>query len=285
MSSPESVYTRGVIREGKKPDELVSVIMAGVHGNEPAGRKAFDLVVPDLTIKNGKVIFIYGNPRAMAEGTRFSQGGANLNGMFKDDADLSVRERSSYEYDRAQELKPTLLSSTALLDVHGTANPDSVPFVIAEPGKPLAIARHLPYDIISSGYDEQQPGGTDHFMNKHGRVGICCETGPNGHEHSVPKAVESIRTFLQIRGHIEGETEPRDNQKHIRVKGMHRAKDTFTFREPFPEFAPVEKDEVIGTDGSNTITASDKGYLIFTSQLIVPPGDEAFLFGKDAPLR
>lgn len=31
------------------------------------------------------------------------------------------------------------------------------------------------------------------------------------------------------------------------------------------------------------IKASGDGYLIFTSQMVVPVGDEAFLFGQDAP--
>ncbi len=284
MSNPEGDLSQFINREGKNPDDVVSVVMAGVHGNETAGIKAFDILLPELNIEHGTVIFAYGNPRAMAEGTRFSSGGANLNGLFRPDEELTEKQRRSYEYERAQQLKPVLLRAGALNDIHGTQNPNSVKFVIAEPGKPLEIARRLPFDIISSGYDEWQPGGTDHFMNANGRIGICSETGPNNDPRSVDVAIRSITDFLVARGHVTGQLQERENQRHIAVKEMHIAKDEFRYVRQFPEFAPVRKGDLIGMEAGQEIKASGDGYLIFTSQMVVPVGDEAFLFGQDAPL-
>ena len=64
---------------------------------------------------------------------------------------------------------------------------------------------------------------------------------------------------------------------------MHIAKDEFRYVRQFPEFASVKKGDLIGMEAGQEIKASGDGYLIFTSQMVVPVGDEAFLFGQDAP--
>ena len=47
-----------------------SVIIAGIHGNEMCGIKAFEKILPSLSIDCGKVIFLIGNPVALSENKR-----------------------------------------------------------------------------------------------------------------------------------------------------------------------------------------------------------------------
>src|SRR3989338_642868 len=114
-----------------KEDGPRSVVLVGVHGDEVCGVRALGRVLPALAIEKGTVFFGYGNPRAIEKGVRYTE--QNLNRMFKDDAALSLKEKMSYEYDRAQYLKKYLDQAGALLDVHASFTPASKPFLICEP--------------------------------------------------------------------------------------------------------------------------------------------------------
>ena len=66
-------------KEGKEPGKTIT-ILAGIHGNETCGIKAFDEIIPNIEIKKGKVIFIYANLEAINKGKRFIE--YNLNRSF-----------------------------------------------------------------------------------------------------------------------------------------------------------------------------------------------------------
>src|SRR3989344_3574099 len=84
----------------------VSVILAGVHGNEKCGVLALRELLPKLSIEKGTVLIGFGNPRAIARNVRFTE--SNLNRMFKKDSLLSSEDKKSYEYRRAQFIKKYL---------------------------------------------------------------------------------------------------------------------------------------------------------------------------------
>ena len=60
----DSGLTFPFIIEGSNPGPT-SVILAGIHGNEPCGIIAFERILPSLKINSGKVIFEIGNPLAI----------------------------------------------------------------------------------------------------------------------------------------------------------------------------------------------------------------------------
>lgn len=159
-----------------------SLILAGVHGDEVCGVEAFNRLLPGLRIERGRVWCIYANPRAIAASVRFTE--ANLNRMFKDTAALTAAERASYEYDRAQVLKSYFSQADALLDLHASYTPVSRRFVICEPNA-AGIFEYLPADLVVSGFDAIEPGGTDYYMNRIGKTGICLECGYLGDPQST----------------------------------------------------------------------------------------------------
>src|SRR5438128_1272905 len=95
-----------------------SMILVGIHGDEKCGIDALKKILPTLQVKRGRVLIAYGNPRAIEQNVRFTE--ANLNRMFKSDDRLSESDKKSYEYQRAQFLKPYLDQADALLDVHAS---------------------------------------------------------------------------------------------------------------------------------------------------------------------
>src|SRR3989344_7306894 len=255
-------YTGVDTQEGPK-----SVIFAGVHGNEQAGIAAFEKLIPTLEISQGQLWLIYGNPLAIIRNTR--QIDANLNRMFKPEELLSKSETESYEYRRAKTLKKQLQKSDVLLDVHGSRTADSKPFVIAEPNA-AELVKFLPVEIVVSGFDEFEPGGTDYYMNSIGKVGICIECGYNEDEQSFKIAEEAIFAFLTARGHIERDAFAR-KQRNFRLFSMYLTKTNFRRSKPFADFESVSDNQLLGTDGAAEVKAERQGIILFANRDIKNP--------------
>src|SRR6185503_1602131 len=112
---------------------------------------------PTLAVEKGRVFFVYGNPKAIELNQRCAE--VNLNRMFKPDKFLTLEERRSYEYGRAQELKEYFEKADVLLDIHASSNSESRPFLICEPNS-QDITKYLPFPTVVYGFDNVEPGGT-----------------------------------------------------------------------------------------------------------------------------
>ncbi len=253
-----------------------SLILAGVHGNETCGPQAFQKLLPDLRIQAGTVIFAYGNPKALLANMRFTQ--VNLNRMFKPDSVLSDVDISSYEYSRAQFLKKYLDQATALLDIHASFTPNSRPFLICEPNSQV-ITQYLPFDLVVSGFDAVEPGGTDYYMNQKGSLGICAECGYLGDPQAVEMATSCILAFLTARGHLTNTLQAKQQSK-LEIYQLYITKtDSFTLVQPFSDFQELKKGQIIGQDGSSNVICSKDSQILFArSRQAV--GEEAFLLGE-----
>jgi len=252
-----------------------TVILAGVHGNETCGIKAFEKIIPDLEIKKGTVHFIYGNPKAIKENVRYID--VNLNRMFREDSEISSNDKTSYEYKRSREIMPYLNEADALLDIHASNTPESTPFIICE-RKAEKIAQALNIEIIVSGFDELEPGGTDGYMNKQGKIGICLECGYLGDSQSIEIAIENIYRFLIVQGHIDGKLITKKQTQFNMNYIYHTQTDMFTLVKEFSDFEKVTKNQIIGTDGEYNITAPNYGVIMFARNRN-KKGEEAFLLG------
>ena len=257
-------------------DGPTSVILAGVHGDERGGIEALKELLPDLTIQKGRVFLGYGNPRAIVENKRFTE--ANLNRMFKDDSLLSLEERGSYEYARAQVIKTYLDEASALLDLHASYVPDSPPFIICEPNA-QEIVEHLPTDTVVAGFDAVQPGGTDYYMNAKGGAGICVECGYLSDKDSVGVAKDAILRFLAARGHISGNFISID-KTYFSIYEMYVTKSSeFKLAKKFRDFDTLPPGTLIGLDGSMEISAPKESMILFARDCN-GAGQEAFLLGE-----
>lgn len=265
-----------IIRIPGKTRGGMSIILAGVHGDEGCGVAAVEEILGDLKIENGSVLFGYGNPKAIAGKKRFID--ANLNRMFKDNGSLSKSEKESYEYERAQFLKKYLLQAEALLDLHASHTPGSQPFVICE-SNAIRIVEYLPVDLVVSGFDRIEPGGTDYFMNKVGRIGICVECGFVDDQRTTQLAKEAVIAFLKARGHVPNGIEPR-KQSYVQMYDLYKTKtNKFTLVKLFKDFEEVTRDQVIGWDGSREVRAGKDSLILFARNR-EGEGTEAFLLGE-----
>lgn len=260
---------------GKAPGP-VSIILAGVHGDETCGVAALSYLLPVLTVERGTVLIGLGNPRAVLAGQRFME--TNLNRLFCDDSQLSAREINTYEYERAQYLKKYLNQTSALLDIHASNTPGSQPFIICESGA-KGIIEYLPMNLVVSGFDAVQPGGSDYFMNRQGKIGICVECGYIGDPLSMVTAKKSIIAFLQARGHNAGSIQP-NRQSYLQINFLYKTKTAnFVLAKSFADFECVAVGQLIGFDGEEKIFCNQAGVILFArSRSSV--GAEAFLLGE-----
>jgi len=253
-----------------------SIILVGVHGNEKCGVEALEKLLPTLTIKKGRVLIGYGNPRAIEQDVRFTE--INLNRAFKAANLYSQSERESYEYQRAQFLKTYLNQADILLDIHASTTPNSQPFIICE-NNALKITKYLPFVLVNSGFDKLHPGGTDSYMNNQGKIGICVECGYLGDPLSMKKAEESILAFLTARGHVNGLLKI-SKQSNIKFNSIYFTKtNRFHLAKEFNDFEEVTAGQLIGTDEAEEIRALESGIIIFAGNYNLV-GSEAFVFGQ-----
>ncbi len=254
-----------------------SMILTGVHGNEPCGVIAFKKILPTLKVQRGRVFFGYGNPKAIKAGARFVE--SDLNRMFKNSALLSASQIKSYEYKRAQFLKKYLKQADALLDLHSSRKPKSKVFVICE-ANGFGIAKYLLVKLIVSGFDRVQPGGTDYYMNSIGKIGICIECGQHSDPKSVKRAQDAILAFLKARGHIANNLKPKE-QSHLNVYHMYVTKTPiFTLTKYFKDFERVSKGQIIGTDGKTKVRSKRNSVILFSGNE-KELGQEAFLLAQE----
>ena len=261
--------------KGKYPG-TTSLILAGIHGNEKCGLEALNQLLPSLKLERGRLIIGLGNLRAIKNNTRYTE--ANLNRLFRDKKFLSSAQLASYEYRRAQTIKKYLNRADALLDLHSSRTPDSPAFVICE-ARGRKIANFLPANLVVSGFDAVEPGGTDSYMNARGKVGLCVECGYVNAASTTATAIKSIIGFLVAQKHIKNKVELYQ-QTFIDVYLLHRAKsNNFQLQKKFKDFEKVLKNQIIGRDGHELLKAPQDSLIIFARESH-KKGDEVFILGK-----
>lgn len=262
-----------ITKSGKNPGKT-SVILAGIHGNEHCGIVAFESILDRLNIENGTVIFQIGNPKAVEKKVRFVD--MNLNRAFKNTDQLTENELKTYEYSISVQIKSLLDKSDALLDIHSSRNIDSKQFIITEP-KNNFISEQLPFDLVVSGFDEFEPGGTDAYMNLNNKIGICVECGQHDDPAAVDKAVESINAFLIAMGHVNG-VNNKIKQDKISINYLYKnTNPNFTLRKVFKDYEDIKKDTIIGMDGNIAVKAPYDSKILFAHNIDGVIGQECFL--------
>ncbi len=247
-----------VEKTGKMPGKTV-LILAGVHGNEVCGIKAFDKLLPSLELNAGKAIFIYANLEAIKQNKRFVE--CNLNRCFLKKQPEDVV--NTLEGRTAVQIMEILDKADVLLDIHASNSVDSVPFVIGEKNS-FEFARVMPFEIISFNWDEFEKGATDAYMNNNGKMGFCIECGyvkdPKGQE----RAEIAIMNFLRKANLIKGKAKKTKGQKYFRISSLYKNKyGSFNKWRDFADFEYLKEKTLIGHDGNKEVFAEKDNNIIF----------------------
>jgi len=307
---------------GYNASQPTIAISGGVHGNEETGVKYIDDLVSGkagLNLDAGRIIAIHGNLEAMAmndgKGARATEEGLNLNRSFKplDPMYAAMDEKDRpYEINRGQELMSKVLNNLnqapedrpkGLLDIHDFTFPGDPIFMIADPyfgpeghdgeNDGYAIARAIGSPIISSGWKDADPGGSDGFMTSIGNLGICIETGYRESSGSNMEFARGAAARLVIAfGMFEGKLPPlfsENGQKprFIWNEGPRVRKTDLPYKLVLPEqyrqtFTRLPRGMAVAhMDGKLHRAPLVKPKLIIFPEPDVPKNTEAFYFGHE----
>ena len=256
------------------------VVLAGVHGNEVCGVKAFDKLIPELRLKSGKAYFIYANLEAIKQNKRFVE--ANLNRCFFEEQPKEMAE--TLEGKTAKEIMPYLKEADMMLDVHASFTRDSVPFIIC--GKQsLELAEALPASIISYNWDEFEPGSSDYYLNQQGKICACIECGFIEDEFIQTEAETAILSFLAFANLIDFEEVINTEKQVYEITGIYKNKKSkFKKTRDFSDFETLTKKILIGMEGELEVFGEIGDSLLFVRDR-EKLNDECFLTARKVALE
>lgn len=200
------------IIKSKNKGKTVAII-GGIHGNEPSGISVLNKL-RKFKIQNGKLFLILGNPKAAEKKVRFTE--KDLNRCFL------KNKNKDYESARARQIMKILDKCDAVLDLHNYGKKWSEkthkPFIICEKNS-IELAKKLGISNIFYNWKKYQKGGTDHYMDTIGKIGICLECGPSVQtKKGVNIGYRVSKIFLKELGLIKNA--PKVNPKNIRVNKL-----------------------------------------------------------------
>lgn len=266
-------------KRGEKLGKTIA-ILAGVHGNEACGVKAFDKLIPELKIESGKVFFIYANLEAIRQNKRSVE--FNLNRCFLKEQSKEIEKTT--EGRTVREIMPYLDEADAMLDLHASMIRDSQPFVICDE-KQLPNAEIFDSEIASYNWDIFEPGSTDNYMNLQNKPGFCFECGYLGDSNTQKIAENAIKNFLIYTGNISGDVQFKRNQRVLKIKDLYKNKKAgFKKARYFPDFEKFEEKTLLGKEGDIEIYA-DEGNIVLFIKDQDKLNEECFLLAEETYLN
>ena len=266
------MYPNSIIKKtGKHPGKTVAVF-AGIHGNEKVGILTLKKIIKEITITSGTVYFVFANPLAIRANKRFIH--VNLNRIFSRDC-----TGKSFEYKRAHKLMDILDTCDALLDIHSYNSEKGNQFAISEK-RGYKVLKHMDFPIIGSGFSKLG-FGTDYYMEKEKKIGICIECGTtNRYKKFLPLAEQSVYQFLQYFGCIDICVKySKVTQKYVQVQRMlHKKTSQFSFTKEYRDFEMLPTGRPFATDGDIVHTAK-QGECILFPRPQVKVGEEVCIIG------
>ena len=298
--------TRRIVGQvrGTRPGPLVLVI-AGLHGNEPAGVRALERLFRSLdehqTPVRGEVIGLAGNLAALRRGRRFLVRDLNRAWTRRRIAAIRARPRDVEEAEQLEllELIEEILrgreSESIILDLHTTSS-ESIPFcTLGDTIRNRDFARRLEIPVVL-GIEEQIHGALLEFIGARGPVTVGIEGGQHDdpssvdfHEHvlwtalvqagcldpaDVPDYEARREVLIRARGNLSRFFE-------VRARRAVRPGDGFAMRAGFRNFEPVTLGQPLADDRRGAVLAPERGRIFLP--LYQEQGDDGFFIVR--PIR
>ena len=266
-------------------------VVGAVHGNEPCGLRAIErlraeLVGGELSLRDGTLFLIHGNPRASEEQKRHTAGGADLNRFFDYRfVDEMATDTWLYEHHRAFALKPLLESLDSVLDLHSTTAP-SPPFAIASPvPESQAMAEALGVGYVTLGWDRPGLLGDKVLIStttRRGLPAVSVECGQHDDPRSAAVAYLCARRMLAYLGLLDpiADQAPRISKRLMLQAAVKRPSPTFRFARPLRSMERLEKGERIGSDENLVLSANGPCWVIMPNDG-VPVGEDMLYIAHD----
>lgn len=299
------------------------ICIGGMHGNEPAGVEAIDMMVkmlevepitnPDFEFK-GAFLGLSGNLNALKKGVRFVD--RDLNRMWTLDTvdrilssqreDLVNEEREIFDLIRLirREIKSYQPEQVVVLDLHTTTAFGGIFTITTDDPQSIRIGAELHAPVIT-GMLKGIRGTSLHYFNSQnfGLLMSCVvfESGQHEERLSINRAIAAITNTMSIIGcvnpnHVENQHEqllieyaeglPKVAE-HIMTHPIQPG-DQFRMEPGYSNFQKVHKGELLAHDVHGPIYAMADGLILMP--LYQKQGDDGFFLIKEVlshgePLR
>ncbi|MFT5052753.1 MAG: putative deacylase [Chlamydiales bacterium] len=201
-STERDGHTRVLGSYGSMPGPLL-VLLAGIHGNEPAGviaaRRVFESLQQRRPAMRGRVVAITGNLQALASGVRYIDDDLNrlwtaehLARITRPDARNEAHEQRAIIEVLLSELEQRPEDVT-LLDLHTTSALGSPFTIISDTLRNRRIAFPLKVPVIL-GLEENLEGTLLDFLGNYG----CATVGLEGGQHNAPATAGNHEAAIWI---------------------------------------------------------------------------------------
>ncbi|MEL7118992.1 MAG: succinylglutamate desuccinylase/aspartoacylase family protein [Bacteroidota bacterium] len=294
--------------EGNKEGPLL-IVLAGMHGNEPAGVEALEIIFELLRRERfsnpffeyaGNFIGLKGNLQALKDGKRFVEYDFNrlwINSnvdevLAKDDEDLKA------EWLELKQLHLTVQEIIAkypadkiiLLDLHTTTADGGIFSVATDDPESVRIAVELHAPVIVGMLDGMK-GTTLHYFNPDNLekpiIGIAFESGMHTDRLSVNRAIAAVINCMKIIGSVDPSVVEnrydellvaysKDLPKVSRLLYCHNIKpgDQFEMIPGYKNFQKVKKGQLLAHAKGEPVYAEKDGMLLMP--LYQTQGDDGF---------
>lgn len=264
----------GIVKLSSNRPGPTLAIFAGVHGDERVGVIALKNQSRKIKLKKGCLYIVFANPPAIKKDRRYI--GKNLNRCF-----YKNNNGQTYEDKRARRLMNILDKCEALLDMHAYSNQEGPVFAICEKSA-FDVAKIFDVEIISDGWARVEPGGTDGYMHKNNKVGICLEFG------SISKTTEylniaekSIFQFLKYYDMVDSKVQFSSNGKEriTAKKAVKFRSSNFKMNKQLKNFQKLKKGEFVSEDSGRKKLAAEDEIIIFPNPN-ASVGHEAYIIAR-----
>lgn len=285
-----------------RPAGPTLIVVGSLHGNEPAGAAALSDLVPELEELadrlKGRVYFITGNTRALADNRRFVD--VDLNRSWTPRAmsaaasgALGSEGAELHELDRLLDsILITAMDEVFVLDLHSTSS-DGTPFAtVGDTLRNREFALKFPVTVLL-GIEEQLDGTLLEYLNNAGAVTLGFEGG----QHVAESTLENHKAMVWLAavnaGILEAGLVPHPAGQTLRLTGGSRrgrifeiryrhaitSEDEFEMRPGFSHFDAVRRDQVLAYDRRGVVTAVESGRILMP--LYQKQGEDGFFIGRE----
>lgn len=294
--------------QGQQKGPLI-ICIGGVHGNEPAGVQALELVFKMLDVEpitnsqfnyKGRIVGLRGNLQALDTGARFIT--EDLNRIWTTERvnyvkSVPLDELLDEEFELRmlidtieREIKTYQPEEVYFLDLHTTTAYGGIFSLATENDKSVEIAKGL-YAPVVLGMMKGIKGTTMHYFNEKNLkvpiTGIVFESGQHTEVLSVNRAVAGIINLLRA-----SEAVSKDDVENVHDELLiaysanlpkvvdllysHKVEegDKFVMNPDYKNFQRVELGEVLAHDENGAITAPNAGLILMP--LYQPQGEDGF---------
>lgn len=294
--------------DGQHPGPLL-IVFGGMHGNEPAGVKAIELMGKMLDVEpitnpkfeySGTFLGVIGNLQAYQKNQRFVS--ADLNRSWTTDNLMVVNSKGEDELtDELREMKQiiSLVQDTIaeirpekviVLDLHTTSSFGGIFSIVTDNPESLKIAIELHAPVIK-GMLKGIKGTTLHyFTDEHWGIEmtpVTFESGQHDEQLSINRAIAAITNCMRTIGSVSPHYVENQHDslliEHSRnlpkvseliTKHSIAIGDNFRMQPDFHNFQQVKKGEQIATDKNGVITAPDDALILMP--LYQTQGEDGF---------